>query len=215
MPPSPAVEHDKLAEIAKGAVCFTAAIGGRKISLLPIARLPKSHPAVARQHCGTKLTPDDPIPVKSIARFNLGKKYNRCMFGSTKVKGKLKKSKECKQQMKKKDCPNKKLREGTKYYEQSAPQLFYAYGYPKKDTGNPGFYGADAASIYPIVDAKQSVYFVMTLDVHALPPSPVSPPRVMPSLTMSSCPCHLLMSCRRSQKRPRVVRRPPPNWRWR
>ena len=39
------------------------------MSLLPIGRLPKTHPAITKPTCGTKLTVDDLIPTKSIARW--------------------------------------------------------------------------------------------------------------------------------------------------
>ena len=189
-PCPPSAADDASSGSSSNAVCFTATTGGRTVTLLPIGRLPESHPALAKPWCGTKLTSNDPIPAKSLAPWTLGGQQSWGKPGG---------------------CTNKKLRK-KKYYEQTAPQLFYAFGYPAKNTGNPGYYSPDAASLYPIVDAEQNVYFVLTLDVHALPPTPVSPPRVMPSLPVSSCPCHLPASCRRSQRRPRTPR-PPPSWR--
>ena len=104
----------------------------KKVSLLPISRLPATHPAILKPTCGTKLSVDDPIPATSIARWTLGGQKSWKSAG---------------------DCKNAKLRK-LKYYEQTAPQLFYAYGYPRKNTGNPGYYSPDAASLYPIVDAE-------------------------------------------------------------
>jgi hypothetical protein len=53
---------------------------------------------------------------------------------------------------------------GKGLYVQTAPQLFYAYDYPIKNTGNPGYYGANAASLYPIMDEASNAYLVLTLD---------------------------------------------------
>ena len=115
--------------------CFTATTGGRTVAMLPISRLPATHPAIAKETCGTKLTTDDPIPARSIARWK--KLPGQTRWATTSE-----------------SCKNKKLRKA-KYYEQTAPQLFYAYGYPVASTGNPGYYSPDTASLYPIVDAEQ------------------------------------------------------------
>jgi hypothetical protein len=98
--------------------------------MLPISKIPATHPSVTDPGSGTALKAGDPIPTSSCARYELGKQPG---------------------------C-------GAGLFEQTAPQLFYAYGYPKKSTGNPGYYAADAASLYPIVDAEANVYLVLTLD---------------------------------------------------
>jgi len=98
--------------------------------MLPISKMPATHPSVTHPGDGTALKAGDPIPTSSCARYQLGAQPG---------------------------C-------GAGLFEQTAPQLFYAYGYPKKNTGNPGYYAADAASLYPIVDAESNVYLVMTLD---------------------------------------------------
>ena len=114
-------------------MCVTATAGGRTVSLLPIGRLPATHPAIAKPTCGTKLTTEDPIPTKSLARWTLGGQNSWGAPGG---------------------CKNQNLKK-LRYYEQTAPQLFYAFGYPAKNTGNPGYYSRDAASLYPIVDAEK------------------------------------------------------------
>ena len=132
-PCPPSAADDASSGSSSNAVCFTATTGGRTVTLLPIGRLPESHPALAKPWCGTKLTSNDPIPAKSLAPWTLGGQQSWGKPGG---------------------CTNKKLRK-KKYYEQTAPQLFYAFGYPKKNTGNPGYYSPDAASLYPIVDEEK------------------------------------------------------------
>ena len=46
----------------------------------------------------------------------------------------------------------------------SAGELFYGFGYPFGSTANTGYYKAEAATIYMIVDATGHEYLVLTLD---------------------------------------------------
>ena len=48
--------------------------------------------------------------------------------------------------------------------EMSGAQLFYAFNYPVRHTGNPGYYGTNALSLYVIVDSSFSSFLVVTLD---------------------------------------------------
>ena len=131
-PPPPTPLFDEFKKKAD-TVCVSVKTKQRTNLVLPISKMPATHPSVTDPGSGTALEAGALIPTTACARYKLDK--------SNKQEG----------------CPT-----GT--YTQTGAQLIYAYGYPIANTGNPGYYAANAASVFPIVDTAPNVYLVMTLD---------------------------------------------------